>query len=156
MYPALPQDLQAPFFPLTSDPLVQQGQTQVPNIVVGTYQDYGANVPTPMVAVDCSGPQEGIVNVWRHLNLSIDIWMNGASAPNVDGRRVVTIIYEYINRSLQNINWSGNGGVAGSGFVRIQRCYESEKSPILFDSTSKIYRIANIYKVEAMCTTGWY
>jgi len=155
MFPALPQDIQS-IFPRTTDTLVMAGQSQVPNIVVGEYADYGANAATPMIAVHCEGPQEGIVNVWRHLSLSIDIWMGGDSAPNVDGRRTVSIIYEYVNRSLQNINWSGNGGVAGSGFVRIKRCYESERSPIMFDPTNKVYRIANIYKTEAICSSGWY
>lgn len=155
MFPALPQDIQS-IFPQISDTLVQGGANQVPNIVVGEYVDYGANAASPMIAVSCEGPQEGIVNVWRHLNLTVDMWISGEMGGNVDGRRVISIIYEYVNRALQNINWSGNGGIVGSGFVRIKRSYESERSKILFDPTNKAFRIANIYKVEAICDTGWY
>ena len=154
MFPALSQDMQA-LFPKTVDPLVQDGQTQVPNIVVGEYADYGANAPNPMITVHCEGPQEGIVNVWRHLNLTIDMWIGGDKGPNVDGRRFVSIIHEYVNRFLQNVNWSGRGGSKGSSYVQIQRSYETERSPILFDPTNKVYRISNIYRVEAVSQT-WY
>jgi hypothetical protein len=154
MFSQLPGDVQS-LFPLIEDPLVENGQTQVPNIVVGEYADYGANAPTPMIAVHCEGPQEGIVNVWRHLKLSIDMWVSGNTGGNVDGRRIVSIIYEYVNRALQNINWSGRGGAAGSSFVQIKRSYESERSSILFEPTNKIYRISNIYTIEAL-SQSWY
>lgn len=153
MFPQLPQDIQG-LFPLIADPLVENGQTQVPNIVVGEYVDFGANASTPMLAVSCKGAQEGIVNVWRHLDLTIDMWINGNAGGNVDGRRVVSILYEYTNRALQNINWSG--AAPGSSYVQVQRCYETERSPILFEPTAKIYRISNIYKVEAISGKGWY
>lgn len=152
MFPQLPADVRQ-LFPLITDTLVQKGQIQVPNIVVGEYVDYGANSASPMIAVHCEGPQEGIVNVWRHLNLSVDMWIGGDQTGNVDGRRFVSILYEYVNRSLQNINWSG--GVPGSSYVQIQRSYELERSPILFEPTNKTYRISNIYRVEAISKT-WY
>jgi len=154
MFPLLPTDVQN-LFPMTTDPLVDNGQTEVPNIVVGEYSDFGANAATPMITVHCEGPQEGIVNVWRHLNLTADMWIGGDQAANVDGRRIVSIIHEYTNRSLQNINWSGRGGAAGSSYVQIKRCYEVERSPILFESTNKIYRISEIFRVEAL-SQSWY
>lgn len=156
MYPLLPQDVQE-IFPLVEDTLVQGGTDKVPNVMVGEYSDFGGRAGTPMIAVHCEGPQEGIVNVYRHLNLSVDIWIDGTSGGNVDGRRVVSIIYEYVNRALQNVNWSGSGkpGAKGNDFVQIQRCYETERSSILFEETGKVYRIANIYKVEAL-SQSWY
>lgn len=156
MFPSLPDDVQT-LFPKIQDTIVQGGQDTVPNIVVGEYSDYGARTSTPMIAVHCEGPQEGIVNVFRHLSLSIDIWIDGTSGGNVDGRRIVSIIYEYVNKAFQNINWSGSGipGKKGTDFVQIKRCYEIERSQILFEETSKIYRIANIYRVEALSQT-WY
>lgn len=153
MFPSLPSTFQK-ILPLVQDPLVEDGPTQVPNIVVGEYQDFGANAPTPMITVHCDGPQEGIVNVWRHVNLYIDIWLNGSVSGNVDGRRVISVLYEYINRSLQNVNWSGRGS-PGSSFVQVQRCYEIERSTIQFEPTDKTYHLANIYKVEAVSQT-WY
>lgn len=153
MFPALPSDVQN-LFPQIADPLVQNSTTMVPNIVVGEYVDYSANAATPMMAVHCEGPQEGIINVLRHLNLSIDMWIGGDVAGNVEGRRVVSIIYEYANRALQNINWSGKA--PGSSYVQIERSYETERSPIIFDGTTKVYRIANIYRVEAISRDGWY
>jgi hypothetical protein len=152
MFPQLPVDIQS-LFPLITDPLVENGQTQVPNIVVGEYVDFGSNAATLMMAVHCEGPQEGIVNVWRHLSLTVDIWASGDSASNVDGRRVVSIIYEYTNRALQNINWSG--GAKGSSYVQIERSYELERSPIIYDAQTKVYRISNIYRVEAL-SNKWY
>lgn len=146
MYPALPDTVQK-LFPQISDPVVS-GSTLVPNIVVGQYSDFGVGAATPMIAVNASGAQEGIVNVYRHLNLSIDIWVGGDKAGNLDGRRVVSIIYEYVNKSLQNVNWSGQ-------LVQIERCYETERPAIMFDPTGKLYRIANIYRVEAL-SAKWY
>lgn len=156
MYPNLPDDIKS-VIPLIQDPIVQGNTDQVPNIIVGEYQDLGVNVTTPLLTVHCNGPQEGIVNVWRHLGLHIDIWVGGNVGGNVDGRRIVSIIYEYVNRALQNINWSGSGvpGQKGKDFVQIERCYELERSPILFEPTGKVYHIANVYRVEALCQT-WY
>lgn len=151
MFPALPQDIQG-LFALISDPLVS-GQDQVPNIVVGQYQDFGVGAATPMITVFCSGSAEGIVNQYRHLDLHVDIWLGGNAAPNVDGRRVVSVIYEYVFRTLQNTNWSGKA--AGGSFVQIERSYEIERSPILFEPEGKVYHIANAYRVEALAKT-WY
>jgi len=153
MYSALPQDVQAMFPPYT-DPLLPQNKNPVPNIVVGEYRDFGVNVPTPLITVNCDGAQEGLVNVYRHLNLNIDIWIGGNVAPNVDGRRLISIIYEYINRSLQNVNWTGVPN-AGGNTIQIERCYETERSRILFEASTKVYHLANIYRVEALCKT-WY
>lgn len=148
MLPALPSDV-ASKFPLTGDPLVS-GDTEVSNIVVGQYQDQGANAALPMITVYCEGAAEGIVNVFRHLTLHIDIWVGGTTpGPNADERRFVSILYEYIFRSLQNTNWSGQK-------VRIERCYEIERSPILFEPTNKIYHLSNTYRVEALSAAGWY
>lgn len=152
MYPNLPQDVQN-IFPKIADPFTLVSDP-VPNIVVGEYTDFGMNAQSPVIAVHCEGPQEGIVNVWRHLKLSIDIWIGGNTGGNVDGRRIVSIIYEYVNRALQNVNWSGEPS-PGADYIQIQRCFESERSSILFDTNNKAYRIANIYQVEAISKT-WY
>jgi len=152
MFPLLPPDVQSKF-PLISDPLVA-GNNQVPNIIVGEYQDTGANAATPMVTVNCNGAQDGLVKVYRHLDLFVDIWVGGNIAPNVDGRRFVSIIYEYVNRTLENTNWTGVAQPGGST-VQIERCYETERSKIMFDPQNKIYHISNIYRVEALCKT-WY
>lgn len=148
MIPALPSDVSSKF-PLINDPLVS-GNTQVPNIVVGQYQDQGANAALPMITVYCEGASEGLVNVYRHLTLHVDIWVGPATpGPNADERRFVSIVYEYIFRSLQNTNWSGQK-------VRIERSYEIERSPILFEPASKIYHLSNSYRVEALSAAGWY
>lgn len=147
MFSQLPESVQN-MFPLITDVVVQQGDDKVPNIVVGEYSDFGVNAASPMVAVSCKGPQEGVVNQYRHLDLSIDIWVGGDKAGNREGRTVVSIIYEYVNRFIQNVNWSGQK-------VSIARCYETERSPIMFDPTGKVYRIANIYRVEALSAV-WY
>jgi len=152
MFPALPPDVQSKF-PTVQDPLVN-GPNSVPNIVVGQYQDFGANAATPMVTVNCNGAAEGIVNVYRHLDLRVDIWVGGNIASNVDGRRFISIIYEYIFRTLCNTNWTGQSQPGGST-VRIERCYETERSPILFEPTNNIYHIATIFRVEALANT-WY
>lgn len=148
MFPALPAGVSKKF-PLISDPLVS-GTTQVPNAVVGQYQDYGANAVLPGIFVYAEGAQEGLVNVFRHLTLHVEPWAPCSNpGPNVDERKFMGILYEYINRCLQNTNWSGSG-------VRIQRCYEIERSPMLFEPTNKVYHIANAYRVEALSNVGWY
>ena len=148
MFPALPTEVQNKF-PLIKDPLVS-GPNQVPNIVVGEYQDQGANTALPIICVYCEGAAEGIVNVYRHLTLHVEPWNSAATpGPNVDERRFVSILYEYIFRSLCNTNWTGQK-------VRIQRCYELERSAILFEPTNKVYHISNSYRVEALSAVGWY
>lgn len=144
MFPQLPVALRA-MFPLITDPLVK-GDTKVPNIVVGDQADFGANTAnTAMVTVNAEGATDGIVNVYRHIQLNVDIW---ASQPNVDGRRVASIIYEYVFNNLCNTNWTGDG-------IAIQRSYEIERSPVLFEPQNKIYHISNKYRVEAISET-WY
>lgn len=146
MFPQLPSTIQA-LFPLITDPLVA-GDTQVPNIVVGQYADFGANAGLVMVSVYCDGATDGIVNVYRHISMHIDIWVSAQAAPNVDARRIVSIIYEYIFNNMCNTNWTGNG-------ISIQRSYEIERSAILFEADSKMYHISNVYRVEAISEL-WY
>jgi hypothetical protein len=146
MVPALPPGV---VLPTTSDPLVA-GNTQVPNVVAGQYQDQGANAALPIICVYCEGAQEGIVNVFRHVTLHIEPWAScSAPGPNADERRFISILYEYINRCIQNVNWSGQG-------IRVERSYEIERSPILFDPTNKVYHVSNSYRVEALSNKGWY
>ena len=152
MFPLLPQQIRD-MFPKILDPLVDQTE-KVPNIVVGQYQDFGANAGLPMIAVNCEGASEGIVNVYRHITMHVDIWVGANQSPNVDARRIASIIYEYVFRSLQNVNWSSKL-VDGISAVQIERCYELERSAILFEPTNKIYHIANSYRVEALSQT-WY
>jgi hypothetical protein len=146
MFPGLPDYIRNKF-PMVKDPVVSPTEP-VPNIVVGRYVDFGANAASPMIAVVCDGAAEGMVNVYRHLNLRIDIWLGGDVAGNVDGRRFVSIIYEHIFENLQNTNWSGDS-------IDIERCYETERSEILFEPQNKIYHIANTYRVEALSKL-WY
>jgi len=154
MFPQLPQDIQD-LFPKTTDPLGPRPADgsipdldQVPNIMVGQYQDFGANAGTLLVTVYSSGSAEGIVKVYRHLELYVDIWVSSAESSNVEARRIASIIYEYIFRNLHNKNWSGEN-------IQIERCYEIERSPILFDGQNKICHIANVYRVEALSAV-WY
>ena len=153
MFPVLPTDIQN-MFPPAVDPLGPGGPNQVPNIMVGQYQDFGVGAATPLITVYCAGAQEGIVNQYRHLDLHVDIWVGGNFATNVEGRRIVSIIYEYVNRTLQNTNWTGVPK-PGSNTIQIQRSYETERSPILFEASEKIYHLVNIYRVEALCRS-WY
>jgi hypothetical protein len=134
-------------FPLVKDPFAPTVD-QVPNILAGQIQDLGANVATPLVTVYAEGPAEGVVNQYRHLSLHVDIWTGGTSASNIDGRRMVSIIYEYVFRALQNVDWSGDK-------VLIARSYEIERSAILFEPANKFYHISNTYRVEALSKT-WY
>jgi len=147
MFPALPPDIQSKF-PQISDPIVA-GDNQVPNIVVGQFQDFGANPATPMIAVYCEGAAEGLVNVYRHITMHVEPWVPAPTpGPNADARRFLSILYEYIFRSLQNVNWSGQQ-------VRIERCYEIERSPILFEPQNKIYHLSIAFRVEAL-SLAWY
>lgn len=152
MFPTMPQDIRE-LFPKITD-MLMSGSNLVPNIQVGQYQDLGANAATPLITVDCSGTAEGAVNVYRHLDLHVDMWAGGNAASNLDGRRVISIISEYVFRYLQNMNWSGKPQ-PGSSYVQIQRSYEIERSMILFEPDVKVYHISNIYRVEALCQT-WY
>lgn len=151
MFNALPSDIQS-LIPMVSDPLVTGSQDQVPNIVVGAYQDFGANAGMIMIAVDCNGTTEPITRVYKHLDLDVDIWLSANQSPNVDGRRVVSILHEYIRRTLQETNWTTN---TTSDFTSIQRCYETERSKIMFEGQNKIYHLSNRYRVEAI-SQNWY
>lgn len=146
MFPQLPAAIQA-LFPLVTDPLVE-GDIKVPNIMVGEYEDFGANAGQVLVTVNCEGATDGIVNVYRHITMHVDIWASPAQSTNVDGRRIVSIIYEYVFNNLCNTNWTGNG-------IAIQRSYEIERSKILFEPSGKKYHIANTYRVEAISEL-WY
>jgi hypothetical protein len=153
MFPLLPQFIQSQF-PTSSDPLVA-GDMPVPNIFVGDITEKGAQAATPAITVSCEGEAEGTVSVYRHLLLHVDIWVGGNVASSGSGRRFVSTIYQHIFDSLQNVNWSGRGGVQGIDYVQILRCYETQRSGIMFEPTSKIYHLANTYRVEALCKT-WY
>lgn len=153
MFPLLSPDIQK-MFPLITDPILS-GENKVPQIIVGEIQDLGVGVVTPLITVNCSGVQEGLVNVYRHLDLRVDIWCGGNLAPGLDGRRLISNIYEYVNRALQNVNWSGRGGALNVSYVQIKRCFETQRSPILFEPATKMYHIANGYRVEALSQT-WY
>jgi hypothetical protein len=146
MFPQLPKTVQD-LFPQVSDPLVQPTE-QVPNIIVGEYQDQGAGAALPMVTVHCEGAAEGIVNVYRHITMHVDIWVSAAQTPNVDARRIISTIYEYVFKNLENTNWSGQD-------IQIERSYEIERSAILFEPQNKIYHISNAYRVEALSKV-WY
>jgi hypothetical protein len=148
MYNALPTDVQS-LFPKVNDPFATTPSADpVPNIMPGEYDDYGANAGMILVTVHSYGPTEPITRVYKHITLVVDIWVSPAQSPNVDGRRLVDIVYEYIRRTLQETNWSGDQ-------ISIQRSYETERSEVMFEPTSKIYHIANLYRVEAISQT-WY
>jgi len=148
MFNNLPKDVQA-IFPKIADPLSAGGGDNVPNIVPGHVEEYGTLSSTPMVTVYSSGPAEGILKVWRHLDLYVDVWMGASQVANMDARRIVAIIAEYIYRSLHNRNWSAE-------FIQIKRSYEVSRSEILFEPTNKIYHISSTYRVEALSSVGWY
>lgn len=151
MFPALPIDIQN-LFPLVNDPFASPDSTDpVPNIVVGEYQDFGANASLPMITAYAEGAAEGIVPHYRHLTLHIDIWVGANQSPNVDSRRVISILYEYVFRTLDNTNWTPT-----KQGVQIERSYEIERSAILFEPTNRIYHISNSYRVEALSASGWY
>ena len=153
MFPRMPGYVQG-LFPKVTDTIITGSQDMVPNIVLGSYEDQGANPATPMITVHAEGPQEGLVNVWRHLKLFVDIWLSSDVGPNIEGRTTAGIIYQYVNKALQNVNWSGRWQ-QGADFVQVERCFEAERSSILFEPTTKTYHIANIYNLEALCQT-WY
>lgn len=147
MVPFLPADLQA-MFPLVVDPYAKIPNTQVPNIMPGSYVDWGSNAGMILITVNSAGEMEPMTRVYRHLVLYVDIWVSASQSPNVEGRRIADILYEYVRRALQETNWSGDS-------VSIQRSYEIERSQVLFEPTNKIYHISNQYRVEAI-SQQWY
>lgn len=147
MFPFLPEDLQE-MFPLVTDPYAQVPNSQVPNIMPGEYTDWGTNAGMILITVHSAGEMESMTRVYRHLVLYVDIWVSPAQSPNVEGRRIADILYEYVRRALQETNWSGDQ-------VSIQRSYEIERSAVMFEPSNKIYHISNQYRVEAVSQT-WY
>lgn len=148
MFNNLPEDIQA-MFPLVQDPYAKIPGSQVPNIMPGEYQDWSANAGTILITVHSAGELESLTTVYRHLVLYVDLWVSSAQSPNVEGRRIVDILYEYVQRALQETNWSGD-------LISIQRSYEIERSEVMFEPTNKIYHISNQYRVEAVTSNGWY
>jgi len=146
VYPALPTDVKT-LIPMINDALDTAGPN-VPNFIVGSIQEVGAGVAFPCVTVQAHGAAEGIVKKYRHLTLVIDIWVGSGEAVNQQARRIASILYEYIYRAFHNTNWSGNS-------ISIQRCYEVERSEILFEPQNKTAHISNSYRVEAISST-WY
>ena len=121
---------------------------EVPNIIIGLPLEQGANVAYPLISVYSKGAAEGLVGVFRHVDLYLDFWGAGFQAVNVEGRTVVAILYEYTRRQFQDKNWSKNG-------VLIKRSYETSRSEVLFEPDQKIYHIDNTFRVEALSQT-WY
>ena len=121
---------------------------EVPNIIIGLPLEQGANVAYPLISVYSKGAAEGLVGVYRHVDLYLDFWVSGLQAVNVEGRTVVAILYEYTRRQFQDKNWSKNG-------VLIKRSYETSRSEVLFEPDQKIYHITSTFRVEALSQT-WY
>ena len=126
--------------------LAETGEVQ--NMIIGLPLEQGANVAYPLISVYSKGAAEGLVGVFRHVDLYLDFWVSGFQAANVEGRTVVAILYEYTRRQFQDKNWSKNG-------VLIKRSYETSRSEVLFEPDQKIYHIANTYRVEAL-SKDWY
>jgi hypothetical protein len=148
MFPALPVDVQK-MFPLVNDPYATVPNSQVPNIMPGEYTDWSSNAGMILITVHSAGELESMTRVYRHLVMYIDIWVSAGQSPNVEGRRIVDILYEYVQRFMQENNWSGS-------LISIQRSYEIERSEVMFEPTNKIYHISNQYRVEAITSAGWY
>jgi hypothetical protein len=134
---------------LVKDPFAEpSNQEPVPNIMPGHYEDYGSNAGTILITVESDGPMEGLTRVYRHVTLLVDIWVSAGQSPNIDGRRIANILYEYVRRTLQEVNYSGQG-------CSIQRSYEISRSEVMFEPTNKVYHISNNYRVEAISQT-WF
>jgi len=143
-YPSLPQDVQN-LFPRYQDPI----DGDVPNILEGHLSELGANANFPLITVSSSGALEGLTRgTYRHLQVFVDYWVSAAQTQNLDGRNVVSQLYEYASKVLQDGNMSGGG-------VAIKRCYETENSDVLFQAAEKLYHIATVYRVEAIAAS-WY
>lgn len=144
VFQSLPQDAQEEF-PQYQDPV----DGSVPNMVEGHLSELGANATFPIITVTSSGALEGLTRgTYRHLQVFVDYWVSAGQTQNLDGRTLVSLLYEYASRLLQDANLSGNG-------VAIQRCYEMENSDVLYQPAEKIYHIASIYRVEAIAS-AWY
>lgn len=144
MFPSLPPDVQA-LFPQADDPLLGTG----PNIRIGHLSELGMNPGFPAITVFCEGALEGLTRrTYRHLTANVDYWTSADLAGNIDGRRLVALLYEYGNNFLQDANFSGSG-------LAVHRCFEIRASDIMFETTTKLYHIANAYRVEAI-SSKWY
>lgn len=146
MYPKLPPDIQA-LIPKLNDPYLGPG----PNIFVGPMQERGVTPALPCVAVWSEFVAEALTgSKYIHATLYVDCWCSASDGGNVDGRRVVGILGEYVGRALQDNNWTGDG-------ISIKRCYDINTSGVVFESAEKLHHILQTYRVEAGSADGfWY
>lgn len=148
MFPLLPPDLQK-MFPRFSDPVLGDG----PNIVSGHLSEMGTGAAFPMVTVSSSGSLEPLTRgTYRHLSMYVDYWSSAKQAQDPDARRIVQIMYNYGSKALQDVNFSTNVGKVA---LAIKRCYEIDCSDVLFEQTSKLYHVAEVFRVEASADS-WY
>lgn len=144
MFPTLPQDVQK-IFPQIEDTLLGEG----PNIRIGHLSEFGTNPVFPLISVFSEGSLEPLTRGrFRHIIASVDYWTGAAQTGNVDGRRIIAILYQYSNSALQDANFSGGG-------IAVQRCFETRASDVMFEPATKLYHIANAYQVEAVAKV-WY
>lgn len=144
MFPSLPDDVKA-LFAQYSDPV----DGDVPNIIEGHLSELGANATFPIITVSSSGALEGLTRgTYRHLQVLVDFWVSAGQTQNLDGRNVVSLLYEFASRVLQDANLSGNG-------LAVQRCYEVENSDVMYEGATKLYHIAAIYRLEGI-SSNWY
>jgi len=144
MFPTLPTDTQQ-LFPQVDDTLLGRG----PNIRIGHLSEFGANPGFPLISVFSEGTLEPLTRGrFRHITASVDYWTSAAEAGNVDGRRIVAVLYQYSSKVLEDANFSGNG-------IAVQRCFETRASDVMFEPATKLYHIANAYQVEAVAKV-WY
>lgn len=143
MFPTLPAGVQALF------PIVPIDQTlgSGPNIIVGPIAEKGVGIAFPCIAAWTKGALEGLTRRrYVHFTLFVDFWVQ---SPGPDGRRILGILYEYTSRALQDVNWSGDQ-------ISIKRCFETEKSDVMFEAPEKLYHLSNLYRVEAIGQGSWY
>ncbi len=144
MFNSLPVDVKA-MFPVLEDP--QLGP--VPNIFTGHIAEMGANVSFPAISVSSRGAAEALTRGrYRHITAEVDYWSGAGQTQNLDGRKIVSILYEYSFQALQDKNFSSDN-------VLIKRCYEIERSDTMFEPTDKLYHINNVYRIEAL-SSSWY
>lgn len=144
MYPKLPPDVQK-MFSQVNDTLLGNG----PNIRLGHLSELGANPGFPIITVFSEGTLEPLTRGrYRHLTVSVDHWTSAAQAGNADGRRLVSLLYQYSSQTLQDSNFSGNG-------IAIQRFFESRASDPIFEPATKLYHILTTYTCEAIASV-WY
>jgi hypothetical protein len=143
MFPSLPADVQA-MFATVQDSLLGPG----PNIRVGHLSEFGINPAMPCITVFSEGNLEGLTRgTYRHTTVTVDYW-TGGNPGNSEGRRLVSLLYQYGSKFLQDANISGNG-------LSVQRFYETRASDPVFEPTTKFYHIANSYTLEGIASR-WY